>query len=101
MRSVPLGKDERFWALVYRGRQAFTYSPDRKGQHPRAHLNSFSGILQADGYAGFAQPYATDTIQEAACWAHARRKFYDGYKDQASPLAAEEAADPWPKMYVC
>jgi hypothetical protein len=28
-------------------------------------------------------------IQEAACWAHTRRKFYDVYKDQASPLAAE------------
>jgi transposase len=45
--------------------------------------------LQADGYAGFAQLYATGTIEEAACWAHARRKFYDVYKDQASPLAAE------------
>jgi hypothetical protein len=45
--------------------------------------------LQADGYAGFAQLYATGTIQEAACWAHARRKFYDVYKDLASPLAAE------------
>lgn len=67
----------------------FAYSPDRKGQHPRAHLKSFSGILQADGYAGFAQLYAKGTIQEAACWAHARRKFYDVYKDQASPLASE------------
>ncbi|MCP1489913.1 hypothetical protein J3D48_006323 [Pseudomonas fluorescens] len=45
--------------------------------------------MQADGYAGFAQLYATGTIEEAACWAHARRKFYDVYKDQASPLAAE------------
>lgn len=45
--------------------------------------------MQADGYAGFAQLYATGTIQEAACWAHARRKFYDVYKDQTSPLAAE------------
>ncbi|CAI9007801.1 hypothetical protein EMIT0324P_70250 [Pseudomonas chlororaphis] len=32
--------------------------------------------------------YDSGTIQEAACWAHARRKFYDVYKDQASPLAA-------------
>ncbi|EAB9757405.1 IS66 family transposase, partial [Salmonella enterica subsp. enterica] len=55
----------------------------------RAHLKRFSGILQADGYAGFAQLYATGTIEEAACWAHARRKFYEVYKDLASPLAAE------------
>lgn len=46
-------------------------------------------ILQADGYPGFAQLYAKGTIQEAACWAHARRKFYVFYKDQASPLARE------------
>lgn len=39
----------------------------------RALTSRFSGILQADGYAGFAQLYATGTIQEAACWAHARR----------------------------
>ncbi|WP_339420161.1 IS66 family transposase [Pseudomonas sp. RL_105y_Pfl1_103] len=91
-------KTARLWTYVRDDRPAgdstpaavwFAYSPDRKGQHPRAHLKSFSGILQADGYAGFAQLYATGTIEEAACWAHARRKFYDVYKDQASPLAAE------------
>ncbi|MGA8135377.1 IS66 family transposase [Pseudomonas gingeri] len=91
-------KTARLWTYVRDDRPAgymtpaavwFAYSPDRKGQHPRAHLKDFSGILQADGYAGFAQLYATGTIQEAACWAHARRKFYDVYKDQASPLAGE------------
>jgi hypothetical protein len=91
-------KMARLWTYVRDDRPAgdatpaavwFAYSPDRKGQHPRAHLKHFSGILQADGYAGFAQLYATGTIEEAACWAHARRKFYDVYKDQASPLAGE------------
>jgi len=55
----------------------FCYSPDRKGEHPKEHLTSFSGTLQADGYAGFGQIYETGRIQEAACWAHVRRKFYD------------------------
>lgn len=91
-------KTARLWTYVRDDRPAgytapaavwFAYSSDRKGQHPRAHLKLFSGILQADGYAGFAQLYATGTIEEAACWAHARRKFYDVYKDQASPLAGE------------
>jgi transposase len=91
-------KTARLWTYVRDDRPGgyttpaavwFAYSPDRKGQHPRADLKDFSGILQADGYAGFAQLYATGTIQEAACWAHARRKFYDVYKDQASPLAGE------------
>ena len=53
----------------------FAYSEDRKGEHPRQHLASFSGILQADGYAGFHHLYEGGRIVEAACWAHARRKF--------------------------
>ncbi len=46
----------------------YCYSPDRKGEHPRAHLASFHGILQAHGYAGLYDRGVT----EAACWAHAR-----------------------------
>ena len=55
----------------------FAYTPDRKGIHPQTHLANFSGVLQADAYAGFNAPYVDGTIQEAACWAHVRRKFYD------------------------
>ncbi|PUA41326.1 IS66 family transposase [Pseudomonas protegens] len=91
-------KTARLWTYVRDDRPVgdstppavwFAYSPDRKGQHPRAHLKDFRGVLQADGYAGFAQLYGSGAIQEAACWAHARRKFYDVYNDQASPLAAQ------------
>ena len=67
----------------------FAYSSDRKGQYPRAHLKRLSWILQTAGYADFSLLYATGTIDEAACWVHAHRKFYDVYKDLASPLAAE------------
>lgn len=65
----------------------YRYTPDRKGEHPRAHLAGFSGILQADGYAGFAQLYASNRIVEAACLAHARRKFFDVFETTKSPLA--------------
>jgi len=67
----------------------FAYSPDRRGEHPREHLRSFSGTLQADAYAGFHHLYGGGRIQEAACWAHVRRKFYDLQVAHASPLAAE------------
>jgi hypothetical protein len=91
-------KTGRLWTYVRDERPAgsstppavwFAYSPDRKGEHPRAHLRGFAGTLQADGYAGFAQLYASGTIHEAACWAHARRKFFDLHKALASPIAAE------------
>ena len=69
-------------AVLYR------YSPDRKGEHPRTHLESFRGILQADGYAGYAGLYERGVIA-AACWAHVRRKFFDVYAATQSPLAHE------------
>jgi transposase len=67
----------------------YRYSPDRKGEHPQAHLRKFHGILQADAYSGFAALYESGEILEASCWAHARRKFYDLYVVDRSPIATE------------
>jgi transposase len=59
----------------------FRFSRDRRGEHPRAHLAQWRGILQADAYGGFGELYAPDRkpgpIAEALCWAHARRKFFE------------------------
>ncbi|MCC6778364.1 MAG: IS66 family transposase, partial [Hyphomicrobiales bacterium] len=59
----------------------FFYSPDRSSIHPERHLASYSGILQADAYAGFKALYALDRkpgpITEAGCWSHARRKLFE------------------------
>jgi transposase len=58
----------------------FYYSRDRGGRHPQSHLAGYAGILQADAYSGFNELYKADrcggAIAEAACFAHARRKFY-------------------------
>jgi hypothetical protein len=58
----------------------FFYSRDRTGEHPERHLQGYAGILQADAYAGFNRLYEAGRqggpIVEAACWAHARRKFF-------------------------
>ena len=70
----------------------FAYSPDRKGEHPEGHLSGFHGFLQADGYAGFNHIYEKGAIQEAGCWAHVRRKFFDLQQAHASPLATEAIA---------
>jgi transposase len=90
-------KTGRLWSYVrddrpFGGKAAsavlYCYSPDRKGEHPRTHLGPFRGILQADGYAGYAGLYDRG-VTEAACWAHARRKFFDVHADTESPLAFE------------
>ena len=100
-------KTGRVWTYVRDDRPAgsadppavlFRYSPDRKGERPRQHLSAFRGVLQADGYAGFDRLYG-ESIQEAACWAHVRRKFYDLNVAQASPLA-EAALDQIAALYA-
>ena len=91
-------KTGRLWTYVRDDRPSgseaasavwFAYSPDRKGEHPAAHLKDYRGILQADGYAGFNKLYETGAIVEAACWAHVRRKFFDLHQAHRSPLAKE------------
>ena len=91
-------KTGRLWTYVRDDRPAgdtaapavwFSYSPDRKGAHPQQHLRDFTGTLQADAYAGFNQLYENGRIQEAACWAHVRRKFYELMEAHKSPIATE------------
>jgi transposase len=72
-------KMARFWTYVRDNRPSgdssppavwFTYSRDRKGEHPQRHLAKFRGILQADAFAGFDKLYKSGAIQEAPCLAH-------------------------------
>ena len=71
----------------------FHYTPDRTAAHPRRHLSRYTGILQADAYAGFNELYregrAPGTIVEAACWAHGRRKLFVLADLAKAPLAIE------------
>ncbi len=91
-------KTARLWTYVRDDRPAgcqtapavwFAYSQDRKGEHPRRHLQDFRGALQADAYSGFHHLYGDGAIYEVACWAHARRKFHDIHLAHASPTTTE------------
>lgn len=82
-------REERGWGGAAAPAVVFRYSADRKGIHPQRHLAAYSGTLQADGYAGFGALYAGGRIEEAACWAHVRRKFHDVAAASDSPLARE------------
>jgi len=106
-------KKGRMWVVVRDGRPyqgsdppvvAYFYSPDRKGEHPRAFMKGFSGVLQADGFTGFNAMYKPNPetqeiqVKEAGCWAHWRRKFYDFHQSTCSPIA-KEALDRIGKIY--
>ena len=71
----------------------FYYSRTRAGEYPRAHLAGWTGIMQADAFAGFNELYKgrrkPAPIIEAACWSHWRRKFFDLAKLTKAPIAME------------
>ena len=72
----------RIWTYVGDDRHPYTvydYTPNRSRAGPEAFLDDFTGYLQADAYAGYDQLYQDPKRQvvEVACWAHARRKFFE------------------------
>ena len=95
--TVPVqdvGKTRKGRLWVYVGDEAnpynvFAYTPDRKKEHAQAWLKDYVGYLQADAYAGYDEIYQSGKVFEVACWAHARRKFFDA-KDK-SPAICNEA----------
>lgn len=73
-------REGRLW--VYVGDQehphtVYDFSPSHRSDAAKAFLNGYRGYLQADAYVGYDAVYAGGGIVEVACWAHARRKFFD------------------------
>ncbi|MER9544407.1 IS66 family transposase [Mesorhizobium sp. M0437] len=56
---------------------------------PKRQLASFTGYLQADGYAGYDKLYDTNRVTEVACWAHFRRKLFDIHATKPTPLTTD------------
>jgi transposase len=89
-RSRTQTRTGRFW--VYLGDKlhpytVFSYTPDRSRDGPVQFLKGWSGYLQADAFGGYDGIYAGDAggqVTEVACWAHARRKFYDARNSDAA-----------------
>ena len=92
-------KTGRFW--VYLGDPAhpytaFAYTPSRSRDGPMEFLRDWGKdervYLQADAFGGYDGIYAGEAgglVTEVACWAHARRKFYDARNsDPASSTQA-------------
>ena len=70
----------RIWCYLGDGLHPYVvydYTPDWSRAGPAGWLDGYRGYLQADGYSGYDGIYAGGDVTEVACWAHARRKFYD------------------------
>jgi transposase len=72
----------RFWPYIGDDEHPYTvydFTMSRARDGPAAFLANYQGYLQADAYGGYDGIFtgSSGRIIEVACWAHARRKFYD------------------------
>jgi len=82
-------RDDRPWGDQTPPAVWYAYTPDRKGEHPQAHLSAFRGTLQADAYPGYEGIYKGGRVREALCMSHVRRPFFDLYEAHKSAVAKE------------
>jgi len=90
------GKTRKAYLWAYRSNDlehgppilVFDYQPGRQGVHARHFLGDWRGHLMVDDYAGYKALF-TQGVTELGCFAHARRKFFDLFTANQSPVAAE------------
>ncbi len=76
------GKNHQAYLWQYSrpgGPVVFDFRMGREREGPKQFLGDFEGILQTDGYSAYDHIGGKGLVQ-AACWAHARRKFFEAVK---------------------
>lgn len=67
----------------------YDFCAGRGGKYPHAFLTGWSGTLVVDAYSGYDATLSLEGRATAHCLAHARRKFDELVKANASPVAAQ------------
>lgn len=84
--AQPIGSRKGYmWVYIGdRDDVVFDFTTSRKRDGPESFLKGYKGYLQADAFSGYDRIYAGGDVVEVACWAHARRKFYDAQSSHPS-----------------
>jgi transposase len=93
----------RFWTYVGDDAHRYTvydYTASRKRDGPQAFLKDYQGVLQADAFGGYDGIFLSSRgkIVEAACCAHARRKFFE--VRETAPEIAHQALAYFNRLYA-
>ena len=82
----------RFWTYIAEQYpySVYDFTESRARDGPARFLVGFVGYLHADAYSGYDHIYlgSNHSVIEVACWAHARRKFFDAVR--SSPRQAHQ-----------
>lgn len=88
-----IARDDRPWSGNDPPAIAYTYAPGRGAKHAKALLETYTGIVQCDGYTAYKaladKDRAGGPVTLAFCWAHVRRGFFDIAKGGSAPIAEE------------
>ncbi len=79
--QMPEGRGKNHQAYLWQygrpgGSVVFDFRLGRRRDGPKLFLGQFEGILQTDGYTAYDQ-IGGPRMVHAACWAHARRQFFE------------------------
>ena len=92
------GKTKRAFVWVYRTTDyvaqravLYDFAPSRSGENARRVLKTFSGTLVTDDFSGY-HSLGQQGVTAALCMAHARRKFFEVHKLNASEIAGHAVA---------
>ncbi len=85
----------RFWTYIAEEHpySVYDFTDNRARDGPASFLEGFQGYLHADAYGGYDHIYlgSNESILEVACWAHARRKFFEAC--DSSPREAHQVLE--------
>jgi transposase len=91
----------RFWTYIAEEHpySIYDFTESRVRDGPASFLRTFQGYLHADAYGGYDHIYlgSNEAILEVACWAHARRKFFDACP--SSPRQAHQVLEWIRRLY--
>lgn len=98
-RLICMVRNEECWGSDAPPAVFYAHAPDKGGHEIRAVLDGACGYMHADADTRFTRLHA-ETIDdgprlvEVACWAHARRRFYEAWRSSGS---AGRASAGWMK----
>ena len=82
------GENACFAAIGSKAFERRTAMPSA-GSHAAQFLTGYTGALVVDDFSGYKALFKDTPMKELACWAHARRKFFELHVANKSALAAE------------
>jgi transposase len=97
----PGSRKGRFWTYIAQQHpySVYDFTESRARDGPARFLAGFEGYLHADAYSGYDHIYlgSNESVIEVACWAHARRKFFDAVR--SSPRQAHQILEWIGRLY--